>query len=400
VKRWLLFALLLWLVVLPTETQAQVTALDRKIKSQEKRLKNLRREIQRLTKDLKRRKASEAMTLKTLNELDHQISLLKKYQQELRRERQLKQAQIQVLESSISAKEQKIDLLRRRYARRVRRAYKWGHERDWELILLARNLNEAARRALYLRAVSRAEGREVARLKTLIRQTRQERDKVDQRLEEIQQSLEEEVRNSRLLKRKQRQKKKELARLRRDRQALENQLKQKKAAIRKVKNLIAGLEKEKKQRLAELARRRKVTEREAAAAFARNRGRLPWPTLGRVVERFGPHRNKRLGTVTDNPGIDIAAPQGTPVKAVMDGIVTTITWLPGFGNTVILDHGNGYYTVYAHLDEMLVEVDDFIKTGEQLGTVGDSGSLEGARLHFEIWQQQKKLNPLLWLKRR
>ena len=75
-----------------------------------------------------------------------------------------------------------------------------------------------------------------------------------------------------------------------------------------------------------------------------------------------------------------------------------ITYLSGFGNTVILDHGGGYYSVYSHLEEILVELDILIETGEVIGLAGDSGSLEGTKLHFALFSDQKTENPQKWLR--
>ena len=71
----------------------------------------------------------------------------------------------------------------------------------------------------------------------------------------------------------------------------------------------------------------------------------------------------------------------------------------GFGNTVIVDHNNGYYTVYAHLDEIAVKKFQILQAGSVIGTVGDSGSLEGAKLHFEIYANNEPQNPTRWLKK-
>ena len=77
--------------------------------------------------------------------------------------------------------------------------------------------------------------------------------------------------------------------------------------------------------------------------------------------------------------------------------VTAITWQRGRGNIVIARHYGGYYSVYTHLQEILVDEGDEIGMGEELGTVGESGSLKGPLLHFEIWKGTEKVNPELWL---
>ena len=88
------------------------------------------------------------------------------------------------------------------------------------------------------------------------------------------------------------------------------------------------------------------------------------------------------------------------MNCVFPGVASLITYMSGFGNTLIIDHNNGFYTVYAHLSEVLVQKYQAVKAGDQIGTVGESGSLQGTRLHFEIYAQNKPVDPIKWLKRR
>ena len=131
--------------------------------------------------------------------------------------------------------------------------------------------------------------------------------------------------------------------------------------------------------------------------FASLKGRLPMPVPGEIVPQFGTSRHPRLGTITENTGIDIQAPMGALVRTVSDAQVGMVTWLRGFGNTLILDHQDGHYSVYAHLDEVHVAQGNWLRAGEVIGTVGDTGSLEGPRLHFEIWQKRTTQDPESWL---
>ena len=99
----------------------------------------------------------------------------------------------------------------------------------------------------------------------------------------------------------------------------------------------------------------------------------------------------------ENIGIDIRAEFGEDVRAVADGVVTAITWQRGRGNIVIINHLGGYFTVYTHLSQILVQIDQKIKLGQVIGNVGDTGSLHGPMLHFEIWKSNRVLNPEEWL---
>ena len=104
-----------------------------------------------------------------------------------------------------------------------------------------------------------------------------------------------------------------------------------------------------------------------------------------------------LKTTTDSPGIDIEGTPKAPVRAVLNGIVTTITYIRGYGTTIIIDHGGGFYTVYTHVTDLQVHEDGEVKSRDIIAYTGDAGAINGSKLHFEIWGNQKKLNPEHWL---
>jgi murein hydrolase activator len=134
--------------------------------------------------------------------------------------------------------------------------------------------------------------------------------------------------------------------------------------------------------------------------FGNLRGRLPWPTQGRIIAAFGAQVHPRFGTRTFRNGVDIEANEGRDVAAVYGGHVIYTGWFKGYGNLIILDHDNEYYTLYAHMADIGVREGDDVRQGQRLGTVGDTGSLEGPRLYFEVRYQGKPQDPEQWLRQR
>ncbi len=133
--------------------------------------------------------------------------------------------------------------------------------------------------------------------------------------------------------------------------------------------------------------------------FAALRGRLPSPSPGPVTVGFGRVVNPKFNTVTVQNGIDIAAPRGAPVRSVAAGLVVHAGWFKGYGNLVIVDHGEGYHTLVAHLATMQTAMGEKVDQGAVLGTVGDSGSLKGTYLYFEIREKGRPVDPRAWLSR-
>lgn len=134
-------------------------------------------------------------------------------------------------------------------------------------------------------------------------------------------------------------------------------------------------------------------------SFASYKGRLLKPARGKIITRFGPSRSKDKKTLSFQKGIDIKVERGEPVKSVFKGKVMFSEWLMGYGNLLIINHGDNYYTLYAHLEELFKKKGETVETGEVIATAGDTGSIKGLCLHFELRHHGKPVNPMNWLKK-
>jgi len=133
--------------------------------------------------------------------------------------------------------------------------------------------------------------------------------------------------------------------------------------------------------------------------FSRLKGLLKMPTEGKIAAFFGPYRNPEFNVMNFRSGIIIRSPRGAAIRAVYDGDVLYSAWFKDYGNMVIIDHGDHYYTVYAHLEDVHKAKGDRVETGDVIGTVGDSGSVTGPGLHFEVRHHGKPIDPIKWLKK-
>ena len=128
--------------------------------------------------------------------------------------------------------------------------------------------------------------------------------------------------------------------------------------------------------------------------FASARGKLPWPVDGRLVARYGTPRGGDARTKWD--GVLIGAPAGSQVRAVHGGRVVFADWLRGAGLLVILDHGNGYLSLYGHNQSLLRSAGDVVKAGDPIATVGNSGGQAASALYFAIRQNGRPSDPAQW----
>lgn len=130
--------------------------------------------------------------------------------------------------------------------------------------------------------------------------------------------------------------------------------------------------------------------------FKAARGKMPWPLPGRASARFGNPRNQ--GKMRWQ-GVTIPADAGTPVKAIHHGRVVYADWLRGMGLLLIIDHGEGYMSLYAHNQSLLREVGEWVTAGTPISTVGDSGGQSRPALYFEVREKGKPVNPARWCRR-
>jgi septal ring factor EnvC (AmiA/AmiB activator) len=138
---------------------------------------------------------------------------------------------------------------------------------------------------------------------------------------------------------------------------------------------------------------------DAHQPFDAYKGLLSWPVKGKIVSFYGTYRDETFDVTNFQSGINIQAERGEPIRAVSDGYAIFSSWFKGFGNMLIIDHGDHYYTVYAHLEEVFKVKGDRVEKGEVIATVGDSGSLTGPGLHFEVRHHGKPMDPLQWIKK-
>jgi len=131
------------------------------------------------------------------------------------------------------------------------------------------------------------------------------------------------------------------------------------------------------------------------------KGSLPWPAQGKIVTTFGIERHPTFKTVTQNNGIEISIQKNSEILAIHPGKVVYADYFQGFyGNMIIIDHGLAYYSMYGHCSNFKVQKGDIVSAGQPIAVVGDTGSLKGTALYFQINHKTDPLNPLQWLKGR
>lgn len=372
------------------------------IRKKQAQLQQLRKDIDRYEGRIREQEKKEHATLELLDTYDRQAVLLRTLIKRLHDQGEALQVGIDSTKRSVDRLDGQVSFLRNHYARYVTAAYKFGRSYDLDLLLSSNSVNQFLIRAEYLRRFSEQRKHDLLRLDTEKDELESQSALLQKQLDEQKDLLSDKQREEATLARKMKKRKVLLADIRRDKNNFRKEISRKTQSAKDMEQLIARLieaDRARKEREKDLARDRKGPSNESPSASPLSRGRLLWPVAqGKIAARFGNQQHPTLHTVTQNTGIDIAVPAGTEVRAAADGEVGVISWLPSYGNLVILNHANGVRTVYAHLSEISVSEGDKIKEGEHIGKSGES--VAGSLLHFEVYKDREKQDPEHWLRPR
>ena len=372
---------------------------DEELRYQNDAINALKLELKQLRSKIKTAESRERSTANRLSSIDKEISLTGKLIQSLKYEEEKARKTIYQLKNDILENENKLEALRTRYKQRVLKSYKKGRLTDLQKVFSSTTWRQAIYRTHYLKVISDIEKQLTKKIeKLLVDISRQKielevvlRDNLNLKREKQTQITS--YRNMRI------DREKELNRIRNDKKALTSYVSEKEAGIQQLEKIIKRVLEDKARFEREL-RIRQQQETLKTKSFKALRGQLPWPADGRVISKFGRQWNPKLKTTTENPGIDIKGKPGSSIRTVLGGVVTTITYIRGYGTTIIVDHGGGFYTVYSHVTNIQTNVDSQVRNGDVIAYMGDTGSINGAKLHFEIWGKGQKLDPEKWLRKK
>jgi septal ring factor EnvC (AmiA/AmiB activator) len=354
-------------------------------------------ELDRIKKEIESHRAKskalgsrEKQELKKLQSLDKDLNLGQKYLRKLSEQEDTIDRRIGDLSLQIGGRQRILSDQEQALARRIREMYKQDPRYSWEILLGAQSMDQAVRRYQFMQLVAQQDARMIGEFRESKRQLEAESARLAESMQQIS-----EVRADR------EQENATLEANKKKRQSMLTQIRSEKTkharAIEDLEQAQAEL-----QDLLDRLQRRGTPDKDlpASGEFAAMKGRLIWPVSGKVIRGFGKHTHPKYGTVTMNNGLDISAKAGAPIVAVASGMVEFVDWIDAFGKCVILNHGGGYYTLYAHVADTNVSQGQKVGRGQAIAEVGDTGSLEGYVCHFEIRQARKALNPSDWLTKR
>jgi len=342
------------------------------------KLNTVRQEIN----DLEKQKVG---TLAHIEKIDEGINLTIQYIDDLTAQENREKSKVAELEKEIARLESKMRLKKDDMRMRIVRLYKWKPFYKMNILFSAKSLPKILSSSYYLQLLAHDDQRAFSEFESDLKRyltDKQIRNELIETLESRKREKENELTRLNDDRRSKNQILNQVAKQENKKRDLEKELK---SAQRKLEELIVSLERQREQ------------ARAGTNFLETNRGKLSWPCRGNVITDFGKVIHPKYNTTTRNNGIDISTKYGDNVFAVAPGKVVYADRFMGYGNLVLVDHLDGYYSLYGHLAEMLVNTGDEIPAGRIIGRVGESGSLSGPILHFELRKDGKPVDPMAYL---
>ena len=362
---------------------------EKSISNTEKQIRELQTAISQNNNEISilKNKAQQSSNILSITKrnIRNSQNLIKAYNKKI----DLYNKQTTNLKNAIAANNSEMELIKKQYAERSINLYKKKNQEFRGLIFNSNSLNQMVYRIKYYNIISDLNQKTVDKLA-------QSQFYNNKKKQEIAALLKDTDKNK-VLKNNELQ---SLDRTKRYQEKLLSDLKKEEASIKKeIDKQINQINALETLRKTIIESKKKYDEEQLAKLktiktdIKKYKGKLIWPVDGKIVKGFGPQWNPKLNTTLDNPGIDIAANSTASVKSVFDGLVTTITFISGYGTTVIIDHDDGYFTVFTHLENLLINENMIVKEGQEIGFVSNNNII-----HFEIWGNNQKLNPTQWIK--
>ncbi|RMF87602.1 MAG: hypothetical protein D6736_12450 [Nitrospinota bacterium] len=368
--------------------------LRQRVTQEKARLQRLEERERLYDRKVQQMEQEASSLLATLERFDRRLQRL---QQELRlleaqlalhqAEREKLQQQQEQLRAQLAARRQ---LLRQR----VRALYRQGTTSYLHLLFSSTSLSALQTRLHALQRIAAYDAQLLRSYTETLQTLRQQEEVLAQKMVAITAQKRAQEAKQQQMAREKLQKRRLLATIRKEKQTYMRLRKEIRTATAQVSRLIASLERQ-QQALVE-SNTRRIPQKEGEKRFPLLKGVLRWPVQGEVIARYGTQKHPEFKTPIVHKGITIRAAPGSAIRAVAPGAVIYADWFKGYGQLVIIDHGESYYSLYAYLADLKVKPGDRVSSAQIIGTVGEGISHESA-LYFEIRHHGNSEDPMAWL---
>ena len=377
--------LLVLLVVVPVVVAVAGTSETQQEKTRQ--LDELRDRIDHLKKHLASQRKKHSQVVQELQSIETRIGKRVKNLRYIKYSLKKQNRKLASLRKEQDQLQDELERQRQLLGQQIKAAYVIGRQEFLKLLLNQQSPSALGRVSVYYDYFNQARSEQIGKAINTITRLDKVETQITERRAELKKLERNEAKQKQALQAHYRQRSRTLAKLKQEISTKDEQLAQLREDEKQLQKLLLRLNRE----LGDL-----LTGKDTQKRFAELRGRLVWPTRGDVQKLFGKSRN--AGKLRWN-GVLIGDSAGNTVYAVAPGRVAYADWLRGYGLLMIIDHGDGYMSLYGHNQGLLKEVGDWVEANEPIAEVGSSGGRDQAGLYFEIRHDGKPTNPASWCRR-
>jgi len=356
------------------------------VRNQERQLAQLRERIAALQERMRRARGQHTSLNRQLEESEQAIGRLARRLRVLRGRLERTNQRLDALHQQEATQQRALAEQRELLARQVRAAYAMGREEQLRILLSQQDPAAVTRVLAYYDYLNRERARRMTQIRERLQALAKTRAEIAHEQEHLRRLQAEQEERKLALEAQQQHRRAVIEQLAREIQGQDSELERLHKDEKQLQALLRGLQ----QALADIP----VAPTEQTP-FLRARGRLPWPLKGMIRKAFG---DPKIGKLRWD-GVMIGAPEGQEVHAIHAGRVAFADWLRGFGLLIIIDHGNGYMTLYGHNQSLFKEAGDWVEAGEPIAAAGNTGGRKETGVYFAIRHNGKPVNPIRWCRR-
>jgi septal ring factor EnvC (AmiA/AmiB activator) len=356
--------------------------------SPKKKLSQIEKQIKSKKLKVKQALKNEESILGRIQSIEKNIHKKEKELKEYKKRLSTAEAETLSLEREIAGLDKKLVKRKKLLKERLKSLYKQQYGGSTLILISATDYNDLIRRSKYISLIAYNDNRIMLEYTSDIEKLNIKIKTFELLKKKLETSRTNAKKKKKELQHNRVRKDKLLATIRSKRSSYEKAIKELNKSSKKLRQLIKKFEK------------KKIPRSVLGKGFRSWKGRLPWPVKGTVIVPFGKYKDPKFNITVFKNGIEIKAKEGYRPQAVAGGQVVYADWFKGYGQLMIINHGNGYHSLYGNLTEIFHKTGDIIKRGTSIGKTGKSELLNVPSLYFEIRYKGKPVNPMKWLKRK
>jgi len=380
----ILFLILAFLLASPAYSDdPSEEQIEKLIQDEKSELENLKRKIKKQAKDISSMGKKESKVLRTLETLDNKKKIRERELEIYRWNIRINKKQLDKLSQKIKITERQLARQKSMLGKRLRALHKEGKMFPIKVLFSAEDYNDLMQKMKYMELLMSHDSRIFENYQKRWKQFKEEERKLSEAKGKMIQFETAALQKKDQIEKEKSNKSKFLRTIKNKKVYFIQARKELLKASENLNNLIAKLE------------QKKISG--VGLSFVDKKGRLFFPVNGKIINRFGRVRDKRFQSYIINNGLNLKVKKGTEVHPIFQGSVLFAGPLEGYGNLIILGHGDKYHSLYGHLEKILVQTGDYVYEDRAIGLSGDSGSLVGETLYLELRHKGKPIDPAPWL---